>query len=100
MAALMRFCEEHQLHLISDEIYGLSTWNGPQQTNKHTSALGVITEGVMSPSRLHVIWGPSKVCQRAQKSQSVGVDRVGSKLQWHAYRMYHQPAQRAAAQGS
>lgn len=59
----MKVCRKHNLHLISDEIYGLSTWNNPQmeQAVGFTSVLSLEVEKFMDPSMVHVVWGMSKV---------------------------------------
>ncbi|KAF4973606.1 hypothetical protein FSARC_146 [Fusarium sarcochroum] len=58
---LMRFCQRHQLHLISDEVYALSTWetNG-SQTPPFTSCLSIDLKGIIDTSFMHVVWGVSK----------------------------------------
>ncbi|KAF2156497.1 PLP-dependent transferase [Myriangium duriaei CBS 260.36] len=59
---LMRVCQKYQIHLISDEIYALSTWSVPSQSDAvpFESALSINLDSLMDPSRLHVIWGMSK----------------------------------------
>lgn len=59
----MKFCERHKLHLISDEIYGLSVWGSPDLPNPEPfkSALSINAAQIMDPSMLHVVWGLSKV---------------------------------------
>ncbi|RMJ25282.1 hypothetical protein PHISP_03858 [Aspergillus sp. HF37] len=61
---LMEFCQTHQIHLISDEIYALSTWEnkvdpGTQAVEFH-SVLSIDTENLIDPSLVHVMWGMSK----------------------------------------
>lgn len=74
MEAVLRFCESHDIHYISDEIYGLSTWSGPNQASlesnpdivespekKFTSVLSLdLKELKVNPARVHVIYGISK----------------------------------------
>lgn len=74
MEAVLRFCEAHDIHYISDEIYGLSTWSGPNQANsegtsniiespekKFTSVLSLDLKKLkVNPARVHVIYGISK----------------------------------------
>ncbi|KAE8160941.1 1-aminocyclopropane-1-carboxylate synthase [Aspergillus tamarii] len=62
LESLMKVCRKHNLHLISDEIYGLSTWNNPQmeQAVGFTSVLSLEVEKFMDPSMVHVVWGMSK----------------------------------------
>ncbi|KAJ2903132.1 ACC synthase [Zalerion maritima] len=61
---IMKMCQKHDISLISDEIYGLSVWENtvdtPPTPVEFRSTLSINTEGVMDPSRLHVIWGMSK----------------------------------------
>jgi aspartate/methionine/tyrosine aminotransferase len=57
------FCEEHNLHLISDEVYALSVF--PSRDNPHpnpfVSALSIDLESFgVTPSRVHVLYGMSK----------------------------------------
>ncbi|KAI5449838.1 hypothetical protein NCC49_003954 [Naganishia albida] len=66
LLAYCRFAEEHNLHLISDEIYALSVFDNPQIPNAEsfTSILSIDTERELgkdySKGRLHVIHGMSK----------------------------------------
>jgi hypothetical protein len=59
----MRFCQRHQLHLLSDEIYALSVWENPDFPDApgFTSVLSIDIKGVIDPSLVHVLWGMSKV---------------------------------------
>ncbi|KAF4897339.1 putative aminotransferase tcpI [Colletotrichum fructicola] len=61
---LMRLCQKHELHLISDEVYGLSTFTNdidsiPPST-PFTSCLSVDTTNIVDPALIHVVWGVSK----------------------------------------
>ena len=60
----MRLCEKYDMHLLSDEIYALSTWTNTVDTApppvEFHSCLSLNTEGIMDPARLHVVWGTSK----------------------------------------
>ncbi|GJC96123.1 ACC synthase [Colletotrichum higginsianum IMI 349063] len=64
IVGLMRLCQEHDMHLISDEIYALSVWDNTLDTDPapvpFESCLSIDTAGVMDPHRLHVLWGMSK----------------------------------------
>ncbi|KAF4635925.1 hypothetical protein G7Y89_g2172 [Cudoniella acicularis] len=55
------FCEEKQIHMISDEVYALSVY---ETVNKDaptfTSALSINPDGVIDPERLHILYGMSK----------------------------------------
>ncbi|KAM0786457.1 hypothetical protein ACM66B_001919 [Microbotryomycetes sp. NB124-2] len=59
-----KFVEKHDLHLISDEIYALSTFDTPEYPDAvpFTSvlALDVKREAGCDPSRVHCIYGASK----------------------------------------
>jgi len=63
LEAYMRFCQKHNLHLITDEIYALSTWTNPDFPDApgFTSVLSVEKDGLIDPSLVHVLWGMSKV---------------------------------------
>ncbi|KAE8419296.1 ACC synthase [Aspergillus pseudocaelatus] len=61
--ALMQLCQEHQMHLISDEIYSLSEWENPIDNvppNPFQSVTTINTDGIIDPHRVHVLWGLSK----------------------------------------
>ncbi|OJJ62949.1 hypothetical protein ASPSYDRAFT_143268 [Aspergillus sydowii CBS 593.65] len=62
LEAYMRFCQKHNLHLITDEIYGLSTWKNPDFPDApgFTSVLSIKKDGLIDPSLVHVLWGMSK----------------------------------------
>ncbi|CAN9210832.1 unnamed protein product [Alternaria alternata] len=62
---IMQLCEKYQVHLISDEIYALSTWensvDGEEHNTEHfTSVLSMPLDGLISPNLVHVLWGTSK----------------------------------------
>lgn len=59
----MRLCERHKLHLIGDEIYALSVWESPDLPDpvSFKSILSINAAQIMDPSRVHVVWGMSKV---------------------------------------
>ena len=59
----MRFCETHNIHLISDEIYALSifeTPDDPTTTTPFTSLISIAPDGICSPGLLHVEYGLAK----------------------------------------
>ncbi|KND89876.1 1-aminocyclopropane-1-carboxylate synthase-like protein 1 [Tolypocladium ophioglossoides CBS 100239] len=61
LVALMKFCQKHQVHLISDEIYACSTFDsGELDAEPFTSALAINPEGLIDTERLHVTYGFSK----------------------------------------
>ncbi|KAK1231459.1 hypothetical protein PQX77_005439 [Marasmius sp. AFHP31] len=61
----MRFCQKHQIHLLSDEIYALSVWENKvdvleKRPEGFESALSIDTTGIIDASLVHVVWGMSK----------------------------------------
>lgn len=64
ICGLMKFCEKHDLQFISDEIYALSTWTESVDSSPplvpFQSALGIDTNGIIDPAKVHVVWGMSK----------------------------------------
>lgn len=64
LVELMKFCQKHQIHLISDEIYALSTWENkvdPDTTAAgFESVLSIDTANIIDPALVHVLWGMSK----------------------------------------
>ncbi|BGP41492.1 hypothetical protein JCM10449v2_005480 [Rhodotorula kratochvilovae] len=64
LVAFLAFAEKHNLHVISDEIYALSTYsstNLPSPT-PFTSLLSLdpLAEAGCAPSRVHIVYGASK----------------------------------------
>ena len=58
----MVFCEEKKIHLISDEVYGLSNYDdGAEHGTAFVSVLSINTHGIIDESRLHILYGMSKV---------------------------------------
>lgn len=59
----MRLCQKLGIHLISDEVYGLSVWDNPENKNPtpFKSVLSFDTENLIDPQMVHVVWGMSKV---------------------------------------
>jgi aspartate/methionine/tyrosine aminotransferase len=61
---ILRLCQRHRIHLISDEIYALSVWSN--DTGDETamapfeSCLSLATSDIINPSLVHVVWGMSK----------------------------------------
>ncbi|QGI78614.1 hypothetical protein CEK25_005343 [Fusarium fujikuroi] len=62
LKAYMQFCQKHNLHLISDEVYALSVWKNPEAPGApdFTSALAVNSDGLIDRDLLHVLWGMGK----------------------------------------
>lgn len=60
---LMAVCQRHGVHLVSDEIYALSTFSnridGVEEC-PFQSVLSIDTTGLIDASLVHVIWGISK----------------------------------------
>lgn len=62
LTAMMRFCQKHRIHLISDEIYALSVFDtGNADAIPFTSVLSIDTTDVIDNNYLHVLYGMSKV---------------------------------------
>lgn len=55
----MAFCQRRKIHLISDEIYGLSTFERPGAI-PFVSALSIDTNGLIDANKVHVVHGASK----------------------------------------
>ncbi|KAF2648919.1 PLP-dependent transferase [Lophiostoma macrostomum CBS 122681] len=56
---LMKFCQKHQIHFLSDEIYSLTVFDSAEpNTYPFTSVLSI--EPVIDPDLLHVIYGMAK----------------------------------------
>lgn len=64
----MEFCQERELHLISDEVLALADLKDvPKRAPKFVSALSLteplVPEGAVKvdPSRVHIAWSASKL---------------------------------------
>ncbi|KAK7928161.1 PLP-dependent transferase [Apiospora marii] len=73
LEAVLEFCEKHDIHCISDEIYGLTTWghsnhHHPESKDvvespekKFTSVLSLDLKKLkINPARVHIVYGISK----------------------------------------
>ena len=64
LIGLMRLCEKYKVHLVSDEIYALSTFrnqvDSEPQSVPFVSVLSIDPQGIIDPARVHVVWGMSK----------------------------------------
>ncbi|CAI6013751.1 unnamed protein product [Clonostachys chloroleuca] len=64
LVELMKLCQRHEMHLVVDEIYALSTFDNTVDEGftqvPFVSALSIPTEGLIDGKFLHVIWGMSK----------------------------------------
>lgn len=67
LRAIMKFCNSHSIHLISDEVYALSVFT-PQAADSEApqpvgfaSVLAVNSHDLIDPDLLHVFYGMSKV---------------------------------------
>ncbi|KAF5717316.1 1-aminocyclopropane-1-carboxylate synthase [Fusarium globosum] len=62
LKAYMQFCQKHNLHLISDEVYALSVWKNPEAPGApdFTSALAINPDGLIDGGLLHILWGMGK----------------------------------------
>lgn len=71
----MRFCQERNLHFVSDEVYAMSEHKGEEEVGEgFVSALGIrdvigeadrdmkepLGRELIDPSRVHIIWSLSK----------------------------------------
>jgi aspartate/methionine/tyrosine aminotransferase len=63
MIEYMRLCQKYQIHLISDEIYALTTFPTDEipEPTPFTSLLSIPKDNIIDPSLCHVIHGMSKV---------------------------------------
>ncbi|TDZ40770.1 putative inactive 1-aminocyclopropane-1-carboxylate synthase-like protein 2 [Colletotrichum trifolii] len=63
LISYMELCQKYNLHVISDEIYGLSCWENPETPEATTfhSMLSINPDGIINPALLHVLWGISKM---------------------------------------
>ena len=71
MVEYMRLCQKYQIHLISDEIYALTTFPTDDIPNpeKFVSLLSIPKEGLIDPQLCHVVHGMSKVPSPKQHPQ-------------------------------
>ncbi|WYZ38183.1 hypothetical protein EsH8_III_000097 [Colletotrichum jinshuiense] len=66
LVRIMQFCNAHRIHLVSDEIYGLSVFSSPSSSSQgeqlpgFTSVLSIDPAGVIDPDLLHVEYGLAK----------------------------------------
>lgn len=64
LIGLMRLCERHEIHLVSDEIYALSVFQNKVDIEPpgvvFESILSIDPKGIVDPARIHVVWGMSK----------------------------------------
>ncbi|OMP85363.1 1-aminocyclopropane-1-carboxylate synthase-like protein 1 [Diplodia seriata] len=61
--ALMKLCQKHRIHLVSDEIYALSVWHNPEAQDApppFTSVLSIDPTNIIDPALVHAMWGMSK----------------------------------------
>ncbi|KAF2492664.1 PLP-dependent transferase [Lophium mytilinum] len=67
LRSCMSFCQEFNLHFISDELYALAEINPTkEQRSKFVSALSLASDpndhdGLIDPSLVHVVWSASKL---------------------------------------
>ncbi|KAL8767975.1 MAG: hypothetical protein Q9209_005646 [Squamulea sp. 1 TL-2023] len=62
LKAYMRFCQRHNIHLISDEVYAMSIYKNPSNASAipFTSALAIDTINLIDPNLVHIVYGMSK----------------------------------------
>ncbi|KAL2209181.1 PLP-dependent transferase [Sarocladium strictum] len=58
---IMKFCQKHNIHLLSDELYSTSVFDSGEATAlEFTSVLSIDTTGIIDPDLIHVEVGYSK----------------------------------------
>ena len=61
---LMKLCQKHQIHLVSDEVYALSVFRQSDPTDDSvipfTSLASISTDGLIDPALTHILYGLSK----------------------------------------
>ena len=69
LKAYFALCNKYNIHLISDEVYGLSVFDveGSKRT-PFTSALSIDPTGLLRTDQIHVLYGMSKVLPDTQLS--------------------------------
>jgi hypothetical protein len=74
MIEYMRLCQKYKIHLLSDEIYALTTFptDDIREPIPFTSLLSIDTEGIIDPSLCHVIHGMSKVLSLLSNISGLG----------------------------
>ena len=64
LIGLLRLCQRHRIHIISDEIYALSVWSEAGHDGTVSapfeSCLSLATNDIIDPELVHVVWGMSK----------------------------------------
>ncbi|KAI9841470.1 MAG: hypothetical protein M1837_000688 [Sclerophora amabilis] len=61
LKALLQFCQKHQLHLVSDEVYALSVFDsGRPNALPFSSVLSIDLAGLIDTHLVHVLYGLSK----------------------------------------
>jgi aspartate/methionine/tyrosine aminotransferase len=64
LIAYLKLCAKYDIHLVSDEIYALSTWTNKEDTHPPAvpfkSVLSFDLARYIDPARVHVLWGTSK----------------------------------------
>ena len=63
LVACLKFCEQHKLHFISDELYAMSVFPNTKMKDPlpFTSILSVDLEDIsVDASRVHMVWSMSK----------------------------------------
>ncbi|KAF4333558.1 1-aminocyclopropane-1-carboxylate synthase [Fusarium beomiforme] len=60
LISIMKFCQNHRLHLLSDEIYACSVFDTDEPAVPFTSILSIDPSELIDPELLHVTYGLSK----------------------------------------
>ena len=80
---VMAFCQRNSIHLISDEVYGLSV-NDTDSVNAplFTSALSISPENLIDVEKLHILYGLSKVCLHYLSPRRSSITHLGLCSSW------------------
>lgn len=74
LEGLLKLCGKKDIHLISDEIYALSTYQRDDRASEQfTSVRSINLDGLINPRQVHVLYGMSKV-GRTSRGKSMMAD--------------------------
>lgn len=95
LRALMDFCQRNNIHMVSDEVYGLSVYDtgSGDNTIDFTSVLSIDSRRLIDSDRLHVLYGMSKASPCEARTQMIRVltFNVGLWSCWTSSRLPHHP---------
>jgi aspartate/methionine/tyrosine aminotransferase len=97
LVAIMKLCQKHRIHFVSDEIYALSKYENEEAPDAptFTSALSIPLDGVIDPELVHVLYGMSKVLifpWAREKKRRMVTNVTGFQRKWLPPRRVHLPA--------